>query len=68
MLSLQQKEELLREIVGTEAEDQWGEVWTIVSTSIKTGSPIIQLWNRQTGQRKYVTGSYFRSLTSVRSY
>ena len=68
MLNQRQKEELLREIVGTEAEDQWGEVWTIVSTSTKTGGPIIQLWNRQTGQRKYVPGSYFRNLTSVRSY
>ena len=68
MLTQQQKEELLREIVGTEAEDQWGEVWTIVSTSSKTGGPIIQLWNRETGHRKYVPGSAFRNMTSVRSY
>ena len=68
MLTQQQKEELLREIVGTEAEDEWGEVWTIVSTSTKTGGPIIQLWNRNTGKRRYVSGSYFRNLTSVRSY
>ena len=47
--------------IGSETKDQNGEVWTVMSTNTRTGSPIVQLWNRQTGQTKYVcvTLNYF---------